>query len=165
MMLRVRRAASASIAVRSSSAGTTSVRSRPASSQVAETPIEVRTSRIRSTSTMRETLRRVVLPRLSSEAHSRATAAFFDDLTVTRPRSGVPPRTRRWVGPARPTVISSLSSAADNRPSSSSVRSSMPCSIRAIALWLVPSRSASCSWVSPWCRRASRTSAPIRRRD
>ena len=161
MMLRVRRAASASIAVRSSSAGTTRVRSRPAASQVAETPIEVRTSRMRSTSTIRETLRSVVVPRLSSEAQSRATAAFFDDFTVTLPDSGRPPLTRRCVGPERPTVISSLSSAADSRPSSSRVRFWLPCSIRAMALWLVPSRSASWDWVSPWWRRASRTRVPI----
>src|SRR3954463_7573146 len=28
--------------------------------------------------------------------------------------------------------------------------------------WLIPRRSASCCWVSPRCRRASRTSEPIR---
>ena len=40
--------------------------------------------------------------------------------------------TRRWVGPAGPTLISSLSSAADSRPSSSRVRFWPPCSMRAI---------------------------------
>src|SRR3712207_9554812 len=50
-------------------------------SQVAATPIERSTSRIRSTSAMRATLRSVVRPRLSSAAHSSATAAFFEDLT------------------------------------------------------------------------------------
>ena len=89
MMLRVRRAASASIPARSRSSGTTRVRSWPVSSQVAETPIERSTSRMRSTSTIRATLRSVVRPRLSSAAHSRATAAFFDDFTATLPRSGV----------------------------------------------------------------------------
>ena len=47
--------------------------------------MERSTSRIRSTSTMRATLRSVVRPRLSSAAHSRATAAFFDDFTATLP--------------------------------------------------------------------------------
>ena len=60
---------------------------------------------------MRATLRSVVRPRLSRAAHSRATAAFFDDFTTTLPRSGRPPSTRRWVGPVGPRLISSLSSA------------------------------------------------------
>src|SRR5215218_6931533 len=162
MMLRVRRAASASIPARSSSSGTTRVRSWPAAFQVAETPIERRTSRMRSTSTMRATLRRVVRPRLSSAAQSRATAAFLDDFTAMLPRSGLPPATRRWVGPVGPRLISSLSSATDSRPRSSRVRFWLPCSMRATALWLVPSRSASCCWVRPRWRRASRTREPMR---
>ena len=120
---------------------------------------------MRSTSTIRATLRSVVRPRLSSEAQSRATAAFFDDFTVTLPRSSRPPVTRRWVGPVGPVgprLISSLSSAAESRPSSSRVRFWPPCSMRATALWLVPSRSASCCWVRPRCRRASRTREPMR---
>src|SRR4051794_9790883 len=119
------------------------------------------TSRMRSTSTMRATLRSVVRPRLSSAAQRSATAAFFDDFTATLPRSGCPPATRRWVGPVGPRLISSLSSATDSRPSSSSVRFWLPCSIRAMALWLVPRRSASCCWVRPRWRRASRTREPM----
>ena len=80
-------------------------------------------------------------------ASGSPTAAHTYDFTVTLPRSSRPPVTRRWVGPVGSVglrLISSLSSAADSRPSSSSVRFWPPCSIRATALWLVPSRSASC---------------------
>lgn len=69
--------------------------------------MERSTSSIRSISTMRATLRSVVVPLFSSEAHSRATAAFLLLLTVTDPASAWPPVTRRWVGPDGPAVISS----------------------------------------------------------
>src|SRR5699024_12576145 len=48
------------------------------------TPIEVSTSRMRLTSSMRARLRSVVRPLFRSEAHSRATAAFLLVLTSMR---------------------------------------------------------------------------------
>jgi hypothetical protein len=63
------------------------------------TPIEARTSRIRLTSSMRARLRSVVRPRLSREAQSSATAAFFEVLTSIEPDSGLPPTMRRCWGP------------------------------------------------------------------
>ena len=60
------------------------------------------TSRIRLTSSMRATLRRVVRPLLSRAAQSRATPAFLLDLTVIEPESVVPPTTRRCIGPDTP---------------------------------------------------------------
>ncbi len=58
------------------------------------------------TSSIRATLRNVVFPRLSREAHSRATPAFLEVLTSISPESVVGPVTRRWVGPAPRATIS-----------------------------------------------------------
>ena len=91
---------------------------------------------------MRATLRRVVRPRLSKEAHSRATPAFLEVLTSIEPESVVGPLTRRWVGPA-PSATISESSAEPIRASISSERFWWPFSMRLIALWLVPRSSAS----------------------
>jgi hypothetical protein len=46
----------------------------------------------------------------------------------------------------------------------SKLRFCWPCSMRATALWLVPSERASSDCVSPLCRRASRINEPIRSR-
>ena len=94
------------------------------------------TSSSRLTSSMRATLRSMVRPRLSSEAHSSATPAFFDVLTSIDPDSVVAPMTRRWVGPA-PSETISESSASPMRASMSRDRFWCPCSMRLIALWLV----------------------------
>ena len=164
MMLRVRRAASASIAARSSSDGTTSSRSLSALSQRNLTPIDSSTSSRRLTSSMRATLRSTVVPSLSSEAHSRATPAFLLDFTSMAPDKVVPPLTRRWLGPDVPTLTSSESSALPMRASISRVRFCWPCSMRLTALWLVLSSEASWACVRPLCWRASRMSVPIRAR-
>ena len=55
---------------------------------------------------MRATLRSVVRPRFSSEAHSSATPAFLEVLTSISPESVVGPVTRRCVGPAPRATIS-----------------------------------------------------------
>ena len=80
------------------------------------------TSRRRLTSSMRATLRSVVVPSLSSEAQSRATPAFLLDFTSIEPDSRVPPLTRRWLGPDVPTLTISESSAVPMRAIISSVR-------------------------------------------
>ena len=113
------------------------------------------------TSSIRATLRSVVRPRLSSEAHSSATPAFLEVLTSMVPDSVVGPVTRRCVGPA-PSATISESSAAPMRASISRERFWWPFSMRLIALWLVPSVSASCCWVRPRCLRASRMRFPMR---
>lgn len=87
MMERVRRAASASIAARSSSAGGTISRSTPSLIQRVRTPMEFSTSRRRYTSSMRATRRSTVRPLLSSEAHSSATHAFLLVFTSMAPES------------------------------------------------------------------------------
>ena len=163
MIDRVRRAASASIRDRSSSAGGTSSRSLSELSQRACTPMLVSTSSSRLTSSMRATLRSVVRPRLSSEAQSSATPAFFDDLTSMLPESTVGPCTRRCVGPAPRETISE-SRASPMRASISRLRFWCPFSMRFTALWLVDRTSASCCWVQPRCLRASRIRLPIRLR-
>ena len=136
-------------------------RSFSSSIQRVWTPRLLSTSSSRLTSSMRATLRSVVRPRLSSEAHSSATPAFLDVLTSMLPESVVGPVTRRWVGPA-PSATISESRAAPMRASISSERFWWPFSIRLIALWLVDSSSASCAWVRPRCLRASRMMLPIR---
>ena len=87
MTVRVRRAASTSMLARSSLAGGTISRSLLSGSQRIRTPIEVSTSRIRLTSSMRARLRSVVRPLLSRLAQSRATAAFLLVLTAIEPES------------------------------------------------------------------------------
>ena len=54
-------------------------------SHLVSTPRLASTSSSRLTSSMRATLRSVVRPRLSSEAHSSATPAFFEVLTSMLP--------------------------------------------------------------------------------
>ena len=162
MTVRVRRAASTSMRSRSSRGGGRISTSLESGSQRTLTPIEVSTSMIRLTSSMRARWRSVVRPRLSSDAHSRATAAFLDVLTSICPCSFVPPTMRRWVGPEWPRLTNSLSSASPIRASISRLRFCWPCSIRATALWLVARLRASSDWVSPLCRRASRMSTPMR---
>ena len=110
---------------------------------------------------MRATLRSVVRPRLSSEAQSRATPAFFDVFTAMEPESVVGPLTRRCTGPA-PRATISESSAAPILASISRERFWWPFSMRLMALWLVARVSASCCCVSPRCLRASRIRLPIR---
>ena len=139
---RVRRAASSLIWLRSSSAGGMISRSLSALSHRVWTPRLLSTSSSRLTSSIRATLRSVVRPRLSSEAQSSATPAFFDVLTSIAPDSVVGPCTRRWVGPA-PSATISESRASPIRASISRERFWWPFSIRLIALWLVLSRSAS----------------------
>ena len=145
MMLRVRRAASSSIAVRSRCSGAIElevvVLVEPG---VAGTPMLASTSRMRLTSSIRATLRSVVRPLLSSAAHSSATPAFLLDLTLIEPDSVVPPTTRRCIGPETPSETISESRASPIRASISRVRFWWPRSIRLIALWLVPRISASC---------------------
>ena len=125
------------------------------------TPRLPSTSSRRLTSSIRATLRSVVRPRLSSEAHSRATPAFLEVLTSISPESVVGPVIRRWVGPA-PSATISESRAEPIRATISRERFWWPFSIRLTALWLVLSRSASCCWVSPRCVRASRIRFPMR---
>ena len=125
------------------------------------TPMDRSTATIRSTSTIRATPRKVVRPRLSSEAHSRATAPFLEDFTVMVPERFCPPVTRRWEARGRPRLSRSASKAWLIRPSSSTDRFCPPFSIRATALWLVPSNSANWVWVSPLFCRAPRMRAPI----
>ncbi len=76
---------------------------------------------MRLTSSMRATLRRVVRPRFSSEAHSSATPAFFDVFTSMLPDRVVGPVTRRWTGPPPRDTIS-LSRASPMRASISRLR-------------------------------------------
>ncbi len=123
-----------------------------------------RTSRIRLTSSILATLRSVVRPELSSDAHSSATPAFLLDFTLMLPDNRVPPATRRCSGPDLPSETISESSAVLIRLSISRLRFWLPCSIRLIALWLVPSASASWAWVQPRFLRESRTRVPMRRR-
>ncbi len=113
------------------------------------------------TSSIRATLRSVVRPRLSSDAHSSATPAFFEDLTSMLPDSVVGPMTRRCAGPPPRETISE-SSASPMRASISRLRFWWPRSMRLTALWLVFSTSASWGWVQPRCLRASRIRLPIR---
>ncbi len=160
--VRVRRAASMSMLARSRRAGGTISRSLLSGSQRTRTPIEVSTSMIRLTSSMRARLRSVVRPLLSRLAQSRATAAFLLVLTGIEPESLRPPTIRRCWGPLWPSETNSLSSFSPTRASISRERFCLPCSMRATALWLVPSRSASSLWVRPWWRRASRIRVPIR---
>ena len=72
---------------------------------------------------MRATRRSVVRPLLSSVAQSRATPAFFEDLTSMLPESVVGPVTRRCVGPVGggPKVTISESSASPMRATISRV--------------------------------------------
>ena len=160
MIDRVRRAASTSMASRSRCRGTTISRSRPSVDQVARTPTERSTSTMRSTSTIRATLRSRVVPRLSSDAHSSATAPFLLVLTSIRPLRVWPPCTRRWVRCGPPSVTMGESSAAPMRVSISRLTFCAPCSMRWIADWLVPRRSASWACVRPRCWRAERTREP-----
>ena len=160
MIDRVRRAASTSMAPRSRCRGTTISRSRPSADQVARTPTDRSTSTIRSTSTMRATFRSRVVPRLSSDAHSSATAPFLLVLTSIRPLRVWPPCTRRWVRWGPPSVTMGESSAAPMRVSISRLTFCAPCSMRWIADWLVASRSASWACVRPRCWRAERTREP-----
>ena len=121
MIERVRRAASSSIRDRSSSLGGTISRSLSVPIHRVCTPRLLSTSRSRLTSSMRATLRSTVLPRLSSEAQSRATPAFLDVLTSMAPESVVGPVIRRCTGPA-PRATISESRAAPMRASISSER-------------------------------------------
>ena len=141
MIERVRRAASSSMLARSSSAGGMISRSLLALSQRVSTPMLPSTSRSRLTSSIRATLRSVVRPLFSREAHNRATPAFFDVFTAMVPDSVVGPVTRRWAGPAPRETISE-SRDAPMRASISSVRFWWPFSMRLIADWLVLSWSA-----------------------
>lgn len=106
---RVRRAAVTSIRDRSRWTGGMISRSLSSLSQRVWTPRLVSTSSSRFTSSMRATLRSVVRPRLSSDAHSRPTPAFFEVLTAMLPDSVVGPVTRRCVGPAPRATISESS--------------------------------------------------------
>ncbi len=164
MTVRVRRAAATSIAARSSRAGGQISRSLLSGSQRVRTPMLESTSRMRLTSSMRARLRKVVRPRFSSEAHSRATAAFLLVLTSIAPDSLVPPTMRRCCGPEWPSETNSESRLSPMRASISRLRFCLPCSMRATALWLVPSDSASSFCVMPWWRRASRIKVPMRAR-
>ena len=103
---RVRRAADSSIALRSSSLGGTISRSPSSPIHRVWTPKLLSTSSRRLTSSMRATLRSVVFPRLSRDAQSSATPAFFDVLTSISPDRVVGPVMRRWVGPAPRATIS-----------------------------------------------------------
>ncbi len=149
MTVRVRRAASTSMPARSRRAGGVISRSLLSGSQRTRTPIEVSTSMIRLTSSMRARLRSVVRPLFNRLAHSRATAAFLLVLTGIDPDSLRPPTIRRCCGPLWPSETNSLSSFSPTRASISSERFCLPCSMRATALWLVPSRSASSLCVRP----------------
>ena len=149
MTVRVRRAASTSMLSRSMRAGGMISRSLLPGSHRTLTPIEVSTSMIRLTSSMRARLRSVVRPLLSRLAHRRATAAFLLVLTGIEPDSFWPPTIRRCWGPLWPRETNSLSSFSPTRASISKDRFCLPCSMRATALWLVPSRSASSLWVRP----------------
>ena len=160
-MLRVRRAASTSMAARSRRAGGTSSRSVPPLIQRVRTPMLARTSRMRLTSSMRASRRSTVRPLVRRLAQSSATAAFLLVLTSMAPDRGAPPWTRRCIGPDAPSETISLSSAEPIRASISRLRFWCPRSMRFTALWLVPSTRASSVWVSPRCRRASRMSEPI----
>ncbi len=164
MTVRVRRAASMSIASMSSLAGGMISRSLVPGSQRVLTPIEPRTSTIRLTSSMRARLRRVVRPLFSKAAHRRATAAFLEVLTSMVPESCLPPSTRKWVGWEWPRETNSLSSASPMRASISRLRFWPPCSMRAMALWEVASSSARSLCVMPLWRRASRMRLPMRDR-
>ncbi len=134
MTLRVRRAASTSMAPRSSWSGRTSSRSLPSFSQVARTPMLVSTSTIRLTSSIRAMPRITVRPRLIRLAQSRATAAFLEERTAIRPESFTPPWTRRCRGPFGPTEIRGDSSASAMRLTMSRLRFWFPASIRCTAL-------------------------------
>ena len=164
MIVRVRRAASSSIAARSSCGGGMISRSLLSGSHRVRTPMLASTSRIRLTSSIRARLRSVVLPRLSSEAHRSATAAFLLVLTSMEPESFVPPSIRRCCGPEVPSETNWESRFSPMRDSISRLRFCLPCSMRATALWLVPRSSASSFCVMPWCLRASRMRVPIRAR-
>ena len=129
------------------------------------TPIESSTSRMRLTSSIRARLRSVVVPLLSREAHSRATAAFLLVLTSMAPESGRPPSIRRWTAPSTPDFAketNSVSSASLIFASESRVRFCFPDSIRVTAPWLVSSTAASSDWDMPRLTRASRIREPMR---
>jgi len=109
MIERVRRAAVWSMLSSLSSLGGTISRSLSALSHRVCTPMLLRTSSSRLTSSMRATLRSVVRPRLSRVAQSRATPAFLEVLTSMDPDNVVGPVTRRCVGPAPSATISESS--------------------------------------------------------
>ncbi len=100
MIERVRRAAAASMASRSTSAGGTISRSTPPLIHRVRTPMEPSTSRRRYTSSMRATRRSTVRPLFNKVAHSSATHAFLLVFTSIAPDSRRPPTTRRCIGPA-----------------------------------------------------------------
>ena len=131
---RVRRAASRSIDSSLSFSGRTRVRSLPSADQVAATPMEVSTSRMRLTSSILAMPRMTVRPRLSRLAHSSATAAFLDERTGIEPLSLAPPCTRRWVGPVAPTEMIGASSAFAIRLIMSTLTFWLPASMRCTAL-------------------------------
>ena len=162
MTVRVRRAAATSMASSRSCVGGVISRSLLSGSHRVRTPIEASTSRIRLTSSMRARLRSVVRPRLSRDAQSSATAAFFDVLTSIEPDRCLPPTMRRCWGPEWPTETNSESSASPILASMSRLRFCRPDSIRVTALCEVPSSPASSDWVIPLWRRASRIRPPMR---
>ena len=90
MIERVRRAASSSIASRSSSAGGTISRSTPPLIHRVRTPMEPSTSRRRYTSSMRATRRSTVRPLFNKVAHSSATHAFLLVFTSIDPGQPTP---------------------------------------------------------------------------
>lgn len=161
MTLRVRRAASTSMLSRSSRSGGVISRSRPSPSQRVPIPMLSSTSMMRLTSSMRAMPRRVVFPLFSRLAHSSATLAFLLDRTSMLPLSCWPPLTRRCTGLCGASETICLSSDSPIRAIISRLRFCCPCSIRWIALWLVPSASASWLWVQPRCCRESRIKRPI----
>ena len=120
--------------MRSRRAGGVISRSLLSGSHRVLTPMLFSTSMIRLTSSILARPRRVVRPWLSSEAHSRATAAFLLVLTSIAPDSLVPPTIRRCWTREWPTETNSESRLAPIRASISRLRFCLPCSIRATAL-------------------------------
>ena len=93
-MLRVRTAAATSMEARSITSGGLSV--SVWSFHSTATPIERSTSSKRLTSSILGTLWRVVVPFVSNDAASSATAPFLERLVSMVPLSGVPPTTAKF---------------------------------------------------------------------
>ena len=146
MTVRVFLAASIFISSSFKRAGGVISRSFP-SSHLVFTPMLFRTSMIRFTSSIRATLRNVVLPLLSKLAHSSPTAAFLLVLISISPDNSCPPCTLKFILLALLIVTILRLSTSEIRAIISRLRFCLPLSIRFTALWLVPSADANCACV------------------
>ena len=116
--------------------------------QRTDTPILVKTSITRLTSSIRGIFLSRDVPLLSMLAQRIATAAFLLFLSVISPLSSWLPSIRRFT-PWLPRVTIGRCRASLMRPNVSKLKFCLPCSIRLTADWLVPNFLAKAAWVRP----------------